>query len=109
MKKRKLIQRRNYKKARVFGLNMPLFMAPLFVVLLVASVFITIGLVTSGSKLAKLERERATLSKENEDIKRRLVNDSSLTELSEKADDLGFKRPQEIIYVTEIETLAKLF
>lgn len=114
MKKRifinnKLTKKKMYsKKTRVLGLNVPLFMAPIFVVLIVASVFIMIDVATSGSKLAKLEKEKASLSRENGEIKEKLIGDSSLTELSNKAEDLGFAKPQSVIYVTDIDTLAKL-
>lgn len=106
---RQLVENRRYtKKARIFGLNIPLFMLPFLIFFVLSTVFVTIEVATSGAKLAKLEKEKISLARENEEIKEKLINGSSLTKLGDKAKEMGFDKPLGIIYVTEKEALAKL-
>ncbi len=68
----------------------------LAVAILVVSLFFTQlvfanGLSTSGLKLAEIEAQVKKLEAENQALRNRIAEESSLTSLSFKAQELGFK------------------
>lgn len=81
---------------------------PVLAVFALVVVFLTIETATSGAQLAQLEQEEAVLTKQNRELSDQLVKASSLTSLGEEAEVLGFKKPSQIIYITEKEAVAKL-
>ena len=83
-------------------------MLPILVIFGLATIFLTIESATSGAKLASLEQKVYTLTKENENIEQQVVNSSSLTDLGKKADELGFAKPQSVLYISNQEAVAKL-
>jgi hypothetical protein len=98
----------NSKKKTVAGFDVPAAMFPIVALFVIATVFFTIEVSTLGAQLAELEREETNLIKEKQDLSNQLVNSSSLSEMGEKAEDLGFKKPSEVIYISEKEAVAKL-
>lgn len=72
------------------------------------TIFLTIETVTAGAETAKLERQEAVLIQENRDISEKVVKGTSLAEVSQKAQELGFVRPDEVIYIGEAQPVAKL-
>lgn len=80
----------------------------LAIVVLGGFTFITIETATSGAELSVLERKEAILSEENRELKDTIVKDSSLVEMDEKSQDLGFTKPSQIIYINGKEEFAKL-
>lgn len=81
---------------------------PILALFVVAIVFFTIEMSTLGAQLVELENEEAKLIKERQKISVQLIDASSLSEIGEKAEDLGFKKPSSIIYISEKEAVAKL-
>lgn len=81
---------------------------PVLAVFALMVVFLTIETVTSGAHLAQLEQEEAVFAKQNRELSDQLVKASSLTTLGEEAEVLGFKKPSQVIYITEKEAVAKL-
>lgn len=81
---------------------------PILALFVVAIVFFTIEMSTLGAQLVELENEEAKLIKERQKISVQLIDASSLSEIGEKAEDLGFKKPSNIIYISEKEAVAKL-
>ncbi len=79
---------------------------PLFVAFIIATVLLTIQTATSGAKIANLENKQEELAKENRELNDRLIRMSSLTKISEEADELGFVKPSDIIYLTTAEDVA---
>ena len=79
---------------------------PLFVAFIIATVLLTIQTATSGAKIANLETKQEELAKENRELNDRLVRMSSLTKISEEADELGFVKPSDILYLTPAEDVA---
>jgi hypothetical protein len=77
-------------------------------VFVISVVVFTIETATSGARLAKLEREEKELAAENAELSAKLVGTSSLLELSQKSQELGFGTPQKIIYIGREEGFAKL-
>lgn len=78
------------------------------VLFVTGTVFFTIQTATSGARLAKLEQEEADLIKENQKYSNQLIELTSLTSVKESAEDLGFGKPERVIYLTEEEAVAKL-
>lgn len=81
---------------------------PILTLFVVAIVFFTIEMSTLGAQLVELENEEAKLIKERQEFSVQLIDASSLSEIGEKAEDLGFKKPSSIIYISEKEAVAKL-
>jgi cell division protein FtsL len=52
------------------------------------------SLATDGEKLAKIDQEIQKLNEENTTLKVEIARESSLVTLSQKAKDIGFKKPQ---------------
>jgi len=81
---------------------------PILAVLAFVVVFLTIEAATSGAQVVQFEQEEAVLTKQNRELSDQLVKASSLITLGEEAEILGFKKPSQIIYITEKEIVAKL-
>lgn len=96
----------NNKKERKGGITTVLVVVGIITVL--SSIFMTIKVATSGAKLTMLEKEEKSLIKENETYKRQLVNSSSLSKLENASEDLGYVKPDNIIYIQKDEPVAKL-
>lgn len=76
-------------------------------ILIVALVF-TLEAVTSGAELSNLEKEEAALFSQNKDLSDSLIKSSSVLSYEEKLEELGFIKPEKILYITEKEVVAKL-
>ncbi len=83
-------------------------LVPTLALFVVAIVFFTIEVSTLGAQLAELENEETRLIKEKQELSVQLIDASSLSEIGEKAEDLGFKKPANIVYISEEEAVAKL-
>jgi cell division protein FtsL len=96
------------KKTEILGIRIPLYLLPVLVVFGILTVYVTIEAATSGAKLAELERRAAELSEENQRLSGEIVRSSSLRDLGEKAEEMGFSKPSEVVYISEKEAVAKL-
>ena len=95
--------KRTKRKIKNTTILLPILAAFAFVV-----VFLAIEAATSGAQIAQLEQEEAVLTKQSRELSDQLVKASSLITLGEEAEVLGFKKPSQIIYITEKEVVAKL-
>lgn len=77
-------------------------------IFLVATVFFTIETATKGAELTRLTLEEKNLLEENRSLSSRLVQVSSLTNLEERAENMGFTKPTKVIYVLEEIQVAKV-
>ena len=81
----------------------------LFLLLLaVAAVYLTIITSAAGAQLSYLEEESKKLNEENTYLKNKLVTATSLSEIELKASELGLKKAEKIIYISQEDTFAKL-
>ncbi|RLC32136.1 hypothetical protein DRH13_02100 [Candidatus Woesebacteria bacterium] len=96
------------KRKTVVGFNVPMVLLPILAIFVIATVFFAIEASTLGAHLAKLENEETMLIKEKQEYSNQLINSSSLSGMGEKAEQLGFKKPSEVIYISEKEAVAKL-
>ena len=96
------------KKTKKREIKKTTVLLPILVVLASVVVFLTIETATSGARLAQLEQEEAALLKRNQELAEQLVKTTSLTNLAEEAEVLGFRKPSQVIYISEKEIVAKL-
>lgn len=96
------------KDKKVGGVKIPFYLLGLGVIFLITTVFFTIEISTLGAKLNSLQREEARLVNENKRLKDTLVNTTSLTSVEDVAEDLGFGKPDTVLYISEEEAVAKL-
>lgn len=104
--KKKYNQINKRKTTTIFNVSMALF--PILAIFVIATVFFAIEASTLGAHLAKLENEESMLIKEKQEYSNQLINSSSLSGMGENAEQLGFKKPSDIIYISEKEAVAKL-
>jgi len=69
--------------------------------LLVLAVFTMIESVTTGAELSKILSDRAKYAKENQDLANDIIKSSSLNQIGDKADVLGYIKPVNIVYVAK--------
>lgn len=96
------------KKTEILGIKIPLYLLPVLIAFGILTVYLTIEAATSGAKLAELENRAAELATENQRLSGEIVRSSSLRDLGEKAEEMGFMKPQEVVYISEKEAVAKL-
>ena len=103
-------QKRNQinQERKVAGFNISMALFPILVIFIIATVFFTIDVSTLGAHLAELENQEVILNKEKQEYSNQLINSSSLSGMGEKAEQLGFKKPSDVIYISEKEAVAKL-
>jgi hypothetical protein len=84
-----------------------LFVWPTIAVFVVLKVFITIKTVSSEAELSYIEKEIENLQKVNFALEDDLANASSLTEIENKKEELGFAKPTSVVYLSSEETVAQ--
>lgn len=97
----------NIKEGNKFNLWSHMTLA-VFAAFAVVTVLVTIQTSLVGSKLAKLEKEEDQLAKQNGEILSQLARRSSVTQIASDAENLGFGKPGNIVYLNNQETIAKL-
>ncbi len=75
---------------------------------MLAQVYFTIQTATTGAVLANLERQETELNKMNSDLSEKVISSTSLTAIEEKAQNLGFAQPKQVIYLNTDEFAVKL-
>ncbi len=96
----------NRKKVIIKKKKITKLIIPLFVAFIIATVLLTIQTATSGARIANLENKQEEYAKENRELNDRLIRMSSLTKISEEADEMGFVKPSDILYLTTAEDVA---
>lgn len=85
-----------------------LIFTSLLIVLVIANVFFTVSVSASGAELTNIEKTQSTLLSKNQEFVDKITNESSLSTIGEKAESLGYAKPENIVYVTTVEPVAKL-
>lgn len=104
IKRRKLVNKVVRPKARgksfLFWIVTGLFLA--------SSVFTAIQTATSGAELSILQKKEVALLESKRILSHNLASKTSLFESEAKSVELGFTKPNEIIYLTGEDGVAKL-
>lgn len=74
----------------------------------VLTVLITIDTATSGMEIGKLQKDEAQLLEEKSRLEEALIKGESMASLSQKSAEMGFVKPQDTVYITSVEPVAKL-
>ena len=77
-------------------------------IFIIGTVYFTIQVATSGSKLAQLERERMQLTKETQSLSSDLMQQTSLTQIGQRAEEMGFIKPDKIVYLQNQDSVADI-
>lgn len=75
------------------------FASTLLIVLVVANVIVSGSLSTSGEKLRQIELEQQELLRENQTLQAQILNNTSLTQLANQAEMMGFVKPDSILAI----------
>ncbi|KKQ91755.1 MAG: hypothetical protein UT58_C0004G0003 [Microgenomates group bacterium GW2011_GWC1_39_7b] len=84
------------------------FLAGFCGVLAIGSIAMTIETATSGMEIASLEKIENKLVEDRRDIEEMLVKTLSSRELQQKSKELGFTKPENLVYISQILPVAKL-
>lgn len=104
---RKICTTKNIKRSKSGATKYILFIVA--GVLAVSSIFMTVETTTSGLEVSELRQKQTELSQEKRSLENTLVRSLSLTDLQEKSGELGFTKPQTLVFVSdEKEAVAKL-
>src|SRR3990167_3355458 len=96
------------KNVKVGRFTVPLIYFITYVCFVLAIVMLNIQAASMGAKFSYLEIKEEELIKQKHDLEDLVVRTSSLSKISEKAEELGFGSPQEVVYLTTEATVAKL-
>lgn len=103
-------QRRNFNKGRltigVFGLRFGL--AIVFLVSIVGSVLFAVQIALASSRMASLNLEEKKLILEKKELEDKFAKGDSLLELATKAQEKGFYKSDNIVYLEGEKALAQI-
>lgn len=73
-----------------------------------SAVLITIETVSSGAEIANLEKNRDSLVLEKRELESVFVRTISMGDLTEKGTEMGFVKPENLMYLSKNEPVAEL-
>ena len=82
-------------------------LAPLLVIAGIA-VFFAIQSAAYGARLTVLDEKAAKLASQNRELSSRLIESTSLSGLSGKTEELGYQKPDNILYLSSDSFVARL-
>lgn len=90
-----------FKYFRIVVLCLPVL------IFVVATVVLAIQAASYGAKLHSLEEKETELETESKNLSEMMVSNTSLEELSAKSDEMGFVKPERIVYITGDKVVAQ--
>lgn len=84
--------------------NNKIYLLSLIIALVVVNIISAFFIVSNGSSVNALEKEKRITLNENQEMRDELVENSSLTSLTSKAFAFGYNKAETKIYVTNLET-----
>ncbi|QQG47123.1 MAG: hypothetical protein HY044_03195 [Candidatus Woesebacteria bacterium] len=75
--------------------------------LFLANVLVSVGNGNFGSNLVDVEKKSLTLTEENKKIKQQIIASDSLTKIEQQELQNGFQKPDNIVYIKTIPTVAQ--
>lgn len=79
-----------------------------FVVFAMSAVLITIETVSSGTEILALEKTAENLTSQKRELEESFVKTISMGDLQEKSTEMGFIKPENLMYLSKNESVAKL-
>lgn len=77
-------------------------------IFVVLTIFLTIQTSLTGSKLARLEKEEEAYKRQKQEYISDFAKKSSVTAISLEAENMGYIKPSNIVYLTDNTAIAKL-
>lgn len=74
----------------------------------VATIFMTIETSTDGAQIAHLQQKETELLAKQQELQQQLVESLSVNNLTQTSTDLGFMKVNNLVYVNEPVSVAKL-
>ena len=87
----------NYNLFGRIKVKVLIFLSIITALILATQLVFAANLATDGKKLSQIEQEIRNLEQENETIRVKISQETSLKTLSQKAERLSFKKPSEIV------------
>lgn len=79
--------------------HLAIFITLIMGILVIANIYISASLSTSGAKINQLENESRLLTEQNTDLKRQILSHSALSHLEKNALELGYLPPQQVVKI----------
>ncbi len=95
------------KKINIKGLKNRILIA-ICGVLTVLTVLLTVTTATTGFEMSRLESQKSILLEERRGLEESLVKTLSTRELEDESGDLGFAKPENIVYISGMPPVANL-
>lgn len=73
----------------------------ILVILAAFQIIVSNQLATAGEKLTEIDQEIKFLEEENDRLKREIAISSSLTTIAKKAEEAGYLKTEDFLYLTE--------
>jgi cell division protein FtsL len=73
---------------------------PVLLILLTAAILVGIKATDESNKLASLENKKSQLEQTNRDLKDKIIQSASLTQIGNSAKMIGLDRPEKFVYLT---------
>ena len=105
----KFNKRKNIKAPRKFSFNKKKVTFLIAGIFMTAQIYFMIDIVSSGAKLSVLEEQEKELASSIQSLNSEFISNSSLRKLDEKAEELGFIKTSETVYLnTTVDVAAKI-
>lgn len=102
------INKRTKKRKYIFNHKKPVFTWLILGVFVITTVFFMIQGAAHGATLANVEQQEAELTQSNQGLSRQLVEATSLSKIEQSAEELGFLKLLNTLYIQKDETVAVL-
>lgn len=79
-----------------------------FICLIVANVVVSSSIADTGHRLKQIELEHAQLLEDNARLETQILESTSLTKLQNKAVELGYVKPTDVITITDTTVVVAL-
>jgi hypothetical protein len=76
-------------------------------ILILANVMVSAGTVASGAYIKKMEDQKKKLTIENQELEHKLLLAASINKLKEKADELGYTKPNHLETLSNSTVVAQ--
>ncbi|MBL7036963.1 hypothetical protein ISR94_03995 [Candidatus Microgenomates bacterium] len=90
---------KNTKKILIWSINIALF---------VTVVYMGIAQAGLGAEMAKLEDELVLQSEKKHQMSESILLGNSSSSFTQKSEDLGFMKPEKVVYIDSIDSVASL-
>ena len=92
----------------LFSKKTKILLISVFAAFALTAVLITIQTVASGAEIAELEKKSEILISQKSELESTYVKALSMGDLQEKSSEMGFVKPENLMYLGKDETVAQM-